>query len=105
MDCFPPGSPVHRDFQQTYWSGLPCPLLEDLPRSRIEAVSLALVGGFFTAEPLGTPVGVLGKCQRKPLRHTALWVRAEIQISVMVISSLVILPSSLPSDEARKFCV
>ena len=39
------------------------------------------------------------------VRHTAPWVRAEIQISVMVISSLVILPSLLLSDEARKFCV
>ena len=37
--------------RQEYWSGLPCPSLEDLPHPRIKPVSLAypaLVGGLFT---------------------------------------------------------
>ena len=38
--------------RQEYWSGLPCPLLGDLPNPVIEPVSLTspvLAGGFFTA--------------------------------------------------------
>ena len=38
-----------------YWSGLPCPPSEDLPNPRIEPVSPALAGGFFTTEPPGKP--------------------------------------------------
>ena len=41
-----------RFFRQEYWSGLPCPSLEDLPDPGIKPVSLmspALAGGFFTA--------------------------------------------------------
>ena len=37
--------------RREYWSGLPFPSLGDLPNSRIESVSPALAGGFFTAEP------------------------------------------------------
>lgn len=39
------------------------------------------------------------------LRHLAPWERAGLQNSVIVTSSLAILPSSLPSDGARKSCV
>ena len=39
--------------RQQYWSGLPCPLPQDLLDPGIELTSPALVDGFFTAEPLG----------------------------------------------------
>ena len=42
-------------FRQEYWSGLPCPPPGHLP------TSLALAGGFFTAESLGNlRVNILG---------------------------------------------
>ena len=48
-----------RDFpRQEYWSGLPFPPSEDLPKPAIEPLSLAssaLAGGFFTTDPLGKP--------------------------------------------------
>ena len=62
-DCSPPGSSVCgifqagkaplsvEFFQQEYWSGLPFPILGNLPNPGIETVSfasLALVDGFFT---------------------------------------------------------
>ena len=39
--------------RQEYWSGVPFPSPGDLPNPGIEPVSLALAGGFFTAEPPG----------------------------------------------------
>ena len=39
--------------RQEYWSGLPFSSLGDLPDPRIEPVSPALAGRFFTAELLG----------------------------------------------------
>ena len=51
MDCSPPGSSVHGILQQEYWSGLPFPLLGDLPDPGIEPSSLtspALAGRFST---------------------------------------------------------
>ena len=45
--------------RQEYWSGLPCPPPGDLPDPRTEPMSPAspaLVGGFFTTEPLGKPL-------------------------------------------------
>ena len=39
--------------RQEYWSGLPFLSPGDLPHPRIEPVSLALAGGFFTTEPPG----------------------------------------------------
>ena len=48
-----------RDFpRQEYWSGLPFPPSEDLPKPAIEPLSLAssaLAGGFFTTDQLGKP--------------------------------------------------
>ena len=41
--------------RQEYWSGLPFPLPGDLPDPKIKPTSLALAGGFFTAEPPGKP--------------------------------------------------
>ena len=38
-----------------YWSGLPFPPPGELPESRLEPMSLALAGRFFTVEPLGKP--------------------------------------------------
>ena len=46
--------------RQEYWSGLPCPLLGDLPSPGIKPVSLtshALAGGFFTASTIWEPLG------------------------------------------------
>ena len=45
--------------RQQYWSGLPFPSPGNLPDPGIEPASLtsaALVGGFFTTEPMGKPV-------------------------------------------------
>ena len=42
--------------RQEYWSGLPFPLLRDLPDPGIEPVSPALAGGFFITEPHGKPI-------------------------------------------------
>ena len=39
--------------RQEYWSGLPCPTLEDLPDPETEPMPLALAGGFFTTETPG----------------------------------------------------
>ena len=55
MDCRLPGSSVHVIFPQEYWSGLPFPFPGDLPHLKIESVSRALAGRFFTAEPPGKP--------------------------------------------------
>ena len=41
--------------RQEYWSGLPFPSPGDLPDPRIESVSLALAGGFFTTQPPRKP--------------------------------------------------
>ena len=40
LDCSPPGSSVHRIFQQEYWSGLPFPAPKDLLNPRTEPLSL-----------------------------------------------------------------
>ena len=41
--CSPPGSPLSMGFsKQEYWSGLPCPPLEDLPDPGIKPQSPAL---------------------------------------------------------------
>ena len=39
--------------RQEYWSGLPFPSPRDLPDSGIKLMSPALVGRFFTTEPMG----------------------------------------------------
>ena len=47
--------PLSMEFsRQEYWSGLPFPMLENLPNPGMEPMSLvspALAGGFFTTEP------------------------------------------------------
>ena len=57
MDCSMSGS--MRFSKQEYWNVLPFPSPGDLPKPRIEPVSLALAGRFFTTEP-----------PREPFRHT-----------------------------------
>ena len=42
--------------RQEYWSGLPFPSPGDLPDPRIEPMSPALAGRFFTTAPPGKPV-------------------------------------------------
>ena len=39
--------------REEYWSGLPFPSLGDLPNPGIESASPAIVGRFFSTEPLG----------------------------------------------------
>ena len=49
--------------RQEYWGGFPFPPLENLPDPGIESVSpasSALAGRFFTIEPLGKPMLLLG---------------------------------------------
>ena len=43
--------------RQEYWHGLPFPSPGDLPDIGIKPSSPELPGGFFTAEPLGKPIG------------------------------------------------
>ena len=52
MDCSPPGSSVHRVFQEKYWSGLPCPPPGD--QNHVSCISCT-AGRFFTPEPQGKP--------------------------------------------------
>ena len=51
MHCGPTGSSVHGISRQEYCSGLPFPLLGDLPDPGIEPESPALAGRLFTTEP------------------------------------------------------
>ena len=60
MGCSPPGSSVHGFSQYEYWSGLPFPTPRDLPGPGIRPASPALAGRFFTTEPPGEPLYVLG---------------------------------------------
>ena len=48
-----------RFLRQKYWSGLSLPPPGDLPNPGVEPMSLALAGGFFTAEPPGKPSGMV----------------------------------------------
>ena len=60
MACW---APLSMGFsRQDYWSGLPCPSPGDLPNPGTENASpatLASTGGFFTAEPPGSPTNHL----------------------------------------------
>ena len=49
--------------RQEHWSGVPFHSPGDLPDPEIKPGSLSLAGGFFTAEPAGTPMcsGMEGK--------------------------------------------
>ena len=67
-DCSPPGFSVHGISQAweisfSRGSGLPFPSPGDFPNPRIEPVSLALAGGFFTTEPPGK------SSRKQSLRH------------------------------------
>ena len=68
-----PQAPLSMEFsRQEYWSGLPFPSPEDLPRPGIETMSFALVGGFFTTEPPGKPKTLIiqwQKLREMPLCH------------------------------------
>ena len=63
----PHRSSVQGFSKQVYCSGLPFPSPGTLPNSRMEPVSLALAGRFFTTEPPGTYLFFLPdhKAQRK----------------------------------------
>ena len=51
-------APLFMEFsRQESWSELLFPPPGDLPDSGMEAMSLALAGGFFTTEPPGKPLG------------------------------------------------
>ena len=59
MECNPPGSSLSMGFaSQEYWSGLSCPLSEDLPNPGTEPMSLispASACRFFTISTPGKP--------------------------------------------------
>ena len=68
MDCSLPGSSIHGNSQQEYWSGLPFHSPGDLPDPRIEPASLAspaLTGGFFTTEPPGKSTPICQNLKKK----------------------------------------
>ena len=78
VDCSPPGSSVHRIFQEEYWSRLPFPPPGDLPNPGIEPTSLtspALAGRFFTNSTTQKALGNLGKIpwRRKRLPSPLFW--------------------------------
>ena len=57
--CDPPPcqAPLSMGFpRQEYWSGLPFPLLGDLPDPGVEPASPVLAGRFFTTDPAGKPL-------------------------------------------------
>ena len=59
--------------RQEYWSGLPSPSPGGLPDPGIEPVSPAfpsLAGGFFTTEPLGSPLATILVVKYKHLSQT-----------------------------------
>ena len=45
--------------RQEYWTRLPFPFPGDLPNPRIEPLSAALAGRFFTTEPPGQPPSIV----------------------------------------------
>ena len=60
MDCSPAVSPLSMGFsRQEYWLELPFPPPGCLRNTRIEPVSPALAGGFFTLSRQGSPVKAL----------------------------------------------
>ena len=58
MDCSPPSSPVHGIFQARYWSGLPSPLLGDLPNPGIKPRSSGMQVDSLPSEPAGKPKNI-----------------------------------------------
>ena len=57
MDCIsPPGCSVHGILQQEHWGGLPFPSPGDLPHPGLELTPPALADGFFSTEPVGSPL-------------------------------------------------
>ena len=57
-------APLSMEFpRQEYWSGLPFPPPEDLPKPGTKSTSPALAGGFFTTEPPGKPTQYNVICQ------------------------------------------
>ena len=44
--------------RQQYWSGLPFPLLGDIPEPGVEPTSPVWAGGFFTTEQPGKPMDI-----------------------------------------------
>ena len=59
--------------RQEYWSGVPFPPPGDLHDPGIEAASPALIGGFFTAEPLGKPENPLNILKTSPSMTCQSW--------------------------------
>ena len=72
MDCSPLGSLVRGISRHEYWSGLPFIPPGDLPDPRIEHVSPAVAGRFFTAEPPGKPINYI-YLQVKVAQHVRLF--------------------------------
>ena len=53
-------APLSMEFsRQEYWSGLPCPLPQNLPDLRMEPMSPAWAGEFFTIELSGKPTDLV----------------------------------------------
>ena len=73
-------------FQVRYWSGLPFPSLGNLRNPGIEPRSPVLPGGFFTTEPPGKPIKVLGHTWNDP---PIVWLEEFQQSSFSPFSSLI----------------
>ena len=59
-DCSPPGFSIHGILQARILEWLPFSSPRNLPRSGIKPKSPALAGGFFTTEPAGKWISVMG---------------------------------------------
>ena len=74
MDCSPPGSSVHGDSHQEYWSVLPCPPPGDLRNPGIKPRSLTLQADSLPSDPPGKPkntgVGSLSFLQIFPTQES-----------------------------------
>ena len=80
--------------RQEYWSGLPFPSPGHLSDTGIEPASPALAGGFFTTEPPGKPVILIGrwtdglKFQRNLEEKALVWVTTGTDVSKVTRGSI-----------------
>ena len=90
--------------RQEYWRGLPFPSLGDLPGSGIEPLSTAMAGGFFTKEPLGSPLPSGIPCKALPpprgLPPDTLTQKQGVVLSLQPRGADLDVPEALLTDEA-----
>ena len=86
INCSPSSSSVHGISQQEYWSGLPFPLLGDLPHLGIEPVS-CMAGSSFSVESLIKPLQVPYNNKIFLISLSVPWITAAIHFTYSVLMS------------------